>query len=186
MRLVHIVPGLTRGGAEELLIHLIQQLPHHEHHVLYVYDGPLKQRLVDVGAQMHHVQGSLFSYDPLYFYRLIKQLIVLRPDCIHAILWSSSIIARMVGKILRIPVVCGMHARKIHDGALRILAQRIISVHPSKYIAASKGIAKDIINYHGVEENKVTIIENGIMVIPTIEKAEKEIVSCIAIGRFVP
>jgi glycosyltransferase involved in cell wall biosynthesis len=186
MRIVHILPGLTRGGAEELLIHLIQQLPQHEHHVLYVYDGLLKQRLIDAGAQMHHIQGMFFSYDLFYFYHLIKKLRFLSPGCIHAILWSSSIIARVIGKVLSIPVVCGMHARKIHDGIARIYAQRLVSISPARYIAASKGIAQDVIQYHGVDENKIVIIENGITIPATIEKQANACISLLAIGRFVP
>lgn len=187
MKLIHILPGLTRGGAEELLIQLIQHLPQHEHHVIFVYDGPLKPRFIEAGAHVHHIQGIFFSYDLFYFYHLIKKLRFLSPDCIHAVLWSSSIIARVVGKLLSIPVVCGMHARQIHDGMARILAQRCIPIKPFKFIAASKGIAKDLIEYHNIDAQNVCLIENGIYIPTQVQKtANPATVSLLAIGRFVP
>ncbi len=186
MKLVHILPGLTRGGAEELLVQIIQQLPHHEHHIFYVYDGPLKQRLLDSGAHLHHIQGIFFSYDLFYFYHLIKKMHILSPDCIHALLWSASIVARIMGKLLRIPVVCGIHARHSYEGKFRVLAQRLVPIMPQKFIAASKGIAEDLIIYHNVDPSLITTIENGISIPADCDKKNTSRISILAVGRFVP
>ena len=114
--------SLDIGGAEAVLCSLLENMNdgtvHHE--VIAFRDGPYAQRIRKLSA-FQFILSMDFSvrYDPIFWIRVIRLVKQLEPDCIHSLLWASNCWARIIGKLLSIPVISGMHNNMIINGKFR-------------------------------------------------------------------
>lgn len=175
--IVHLITGLQRGGAETVLVTLCKELAGYGHRqsVIFFKGGPLEQELQALGIATYHVGYiTLFS--------TIKKL---NPDCIHSLLWSANILARIIGKWLQIPTYCALHTVSEHSGKLRNILDIVLPVHAQKYIAVSETVATSY--KHIVPAQKIVIIENGIPLRGTqVQEKNSEVFTIGTVGRFVP
>ena len=109
MRILHVIDGLGRGGAESLLINSIQLQPADEHVViclshLYDFDEGLKKQFsyytIPVGKKLK-IPGAIFKIN-----RIIKKH---RPHIIHAHLPLSGIITKLAAP-KKIPFFYTIHS----------------------------------------------------------------------------
>src|ERR1700722_14765890 len=121
--IIHIISSLCRGGAETVLCDLVAGLhaKGYRQTVIYFHDGPLRVSLENLGISVYHVTGFFCLYDPVFWWRVFRLLAQLRPQIIHASLWSAGFVGRMVGKMGGIPVVTAIHAHLDHHGMLRTI-----------------------------------------------------------------
>lgn len=143
LRVVHVTASLDIGGAEAVLCSLLETMNDGTvcHEVIAFRDGPYGARIRKAGIAVHVINGFLFRYDFIFWIRFIRLIKKLHPDCIHSLLWISNVAARIIGTLLSIPVVSGMHNNVIINGAFRNvidtytlpLATRIITIHEGVY-----------------------------------------------------
>jgi L-malate glycosyltransferase len=120
MHLVHITASLGIGGAESVLCTLVQELQKMSvaQTVIAFRDGPYAARIRGAGIHVEVINGLFCRYDPFFWYRLFRCVRRLHPDCIHSLLWASNIAARIIGKMLNVPVVSGIHNSTVLYGKL--------------------------------------------------------------------
>jgi L-malate glycosyltransferase len=164
MKIFHLITSLKIGGAESALCNFLEyeQNSNYEHHVAYFYGGKNVERLQNLKIPVYKMTGIFFLYDPVSIYRLIKLIKKIKPDVIHAALWSSTIIGRIVGKILGIPVICDIHGNCKHHGKFRNFLDKITLSIPQKCVAVSKTINKSFVETLKISPAKICVIENGI------------------------
>lgn len=169
LNVVHMTASLNIGGAEAVLCSLLENMNDGVHHEVIAFrDGPYAQRIRAVGISVHIIDGFLCRYDPIFWIRVIRLVKQLEPDCIHSLLWASNCGARIIGKLLSIPVISGMHNNMIINGKFRDFidkctlpfADRIIAVHEDVYesiIARSKKHARlpFSIIHNGIDEKQI-------------------------------
>jgi glycosyltransferase involved in cell wall biosynthesis len=97
MRILHLIPHLSGGGAEQQLSYLApeQALMGHDVHVAFSAGGPHKPCLPGV---MLYPLRSRSNYDPNLLYQIIQLVRKIRPDIIQT--W-----------ILSMDILCGLAAR---------------------------------------------------------------------------
>lgn len=201
IRLVHIISSLKIGGAESVLVDLLNSLPpdQYEHHVIYFHDGPNRLHIQALGIPTYHLTGFLYRYDLLFWWRLYRLIQHIRPHLIHSALWAASFAARVVSSCASIPVICAVHAELGHHGRLRTLLDFYTLSYAHAIVAVSEGVAASLVAQLDITNaQKIVLIKNGIDSVALQKKQEQQrkerstiglaadhfVVG--AVGRFVP
>lgn len=102
MRILHLIPNLSGGGAERQLSYLAPELARmgHDVHVAYSKDGPDKPELPGV---VHHRLELRSNYDPYLFCQLVRITRRIKPDIIHTWILQMDILGGIAAKLYRIP-----------------------------------------------------------------------------------
>ena len=163
IKLVHFTSSLKIGGAETTLYYLVEQLAYEnfDQIVLYVHDGPYRERLQKLGIPCHQISGSFFRYDLFFFGRLYRLLKKLQPDCLHTLLWSANNAGRVVARLLGIPVVSVMHNNVEQDGLLRNMLDWCTIRAATRLVAVSDEVAQGVLQKYRVE-SALKVIKNGV------------------------
>lgn len=104
MKIVHLIPSMSGGGAESQLSYLAPELVKlgHEVHLIYLHEGPQLPFLKDVKLHRINVDSN---YNPSTFFKIIGLLRSIEPDVIQTWIFQMDILGGMASKILRIPWV---------------------------------------------------------------------------------
>jgi glycosyltransferase involved in cell wall biosynthesis len=183
--LVHVTSSLKMGGAEMVLYTLIQQLQaeHVEHHVMYFHDGPVRKHLEALNIPLYQIQGIVGRYDPIFWWRLLKTVRLLKPTKIHALLWMANCASRIIGKIVSIPVVCVYHNNIDQDGWLRNIIDRLTIFRTTTLVAVSDEVAHSITHHiPSVAYDAIAVIKNGIDIDHVHKKSRESAVSRASLG----
>ncbi len=165
IKIAHVTASLKKGGAEEILCSLVTHLDTTQFtsQVLYFHHGPHVEHLRIKNIELHHIRGLICMYDPVFWFRLIRTLYLIKPDCIHALLWSSQCASRVIGWLLRIPVITVYHNQATLESGIRLFIDSITLKCANKIVAVSHTVAQSIKTAHAyVPASHITTITNGI------------------------
>ena len=182
---MHIITSLKIGGAESLLVDFLAHPSSAQatHKVIFFHDGPNRQRLIDQGILCYQVTGVVSLYDPVFFVRLYALVKLLNPDCIHTWLWSANIAGRLIGIMLRVPVLNSFHLGVDQDGFIRNVIDRCTQRLPDSLIAVSDGVAHSLITKFKVyKPERLKVIKNGVDAQEIATKSQKTLVQREALG----
>lgn len=201
IKLLHITSSLKIGGAESVLCDLIKNLDasRFEHHVIYFHPGLHLQTLQKMGIATYRVCGAISLYDPAFMFRLYRLVKKIHPSVIHTLLWAANVGGRMVGAMLKIPVISAFHNNVDQDGAVRAFFDRTTLRMANTLIAVSDGVADSVRQRDPwLPPARLAVIPNGIDVTTLHNKNKAEAVTrnslglCPtdfvigSVGRFVP
>ncbi len=160
-KVVHYITSLKWGGAEYILYHLVKSfLFEYNQIVLYVYDGPYRKKLESLGIRCVKVIGFFSVYDPFFWYQSYRLIKDIAPNLIHTALWSSTVVGRVIGKLLSIPIVSVYHGNVDQQGFIRNFFDRM-TFGLSQNCVVSSAVAQSL-ELISVQRKEVVIIENGI------------------------
>ena len=163
-KILHVIKGLGRGGAERLLLSTIKH--HHKEYsfdiVYFLYDKKhLEDELRSLGCHVYCFQSSNVLQIILKLPRLIRLLKKNKYDLIHAHLPWSGIVARMAGKFTGIPVVYTEHNLFSRYNSVTQFFSKLTFEYQSHVIAVSDEVAfslGQIVN----PKVPLTTIKNGV------------------------
>ena len=164
MVVVHIITSLRIGGAETALVNLLEEMrgAQYEHHVFYMHSGPNIIRIERLGIAVYQVCGMVSAYDPVGVYRLIRQVKKVKPDLIHSALWSANMIARFVGWLFVIPVICDLHGDCRYYGRVRNVLEKLCLFFPARYVAVSDSARNSYAQTFQIDRDDIILVRNGI------------------------
>ncbi len=162
---LHLIDGLTFGGAETLLRDLASGLEKRGYRVTVGYStpGPFVQELADKGLTLKRIP-RLAMIDPIFLFRMVQLMRQDPPQVVHTHLFKSDFHGRLASRLAGVPVVVST----LHNndswaknrllghiyGATARFADRLIAVSP------------EVREYHldktGVPADKIMVIENGV------------------------
>ena len=98
MRILHLIPSLSGGGAERQLSYLAPELVcmGHDVHVAYSMDGPYRPELP--GVVLHQLK-SRSNYDPYLIWQLICIIRRIKPDIIQTWLLQMDVLGGLAAII---------------------------------------------------------------------------------------
>jgi glycosyltransferase involved in cell wall biosynthesis len=101
---LHLIPHLTKGGAERQLVYLALYGARigREVHVGYLAGTPVPDELAASGVRLHPI-GHAGNYDPLLFLRLVQLIRRVRPDIIQTWLLQMDILGGLAALLTKIP-----------------------------------------------------------------------------------
>jgi glycosyltransferase involved in cell wall biosynthesis len=102
MRILHLIPSLSGGGAERQLSYLAPELVRigHDVHIAYSKEGPQYPELPGV---VFHQFKARSNYDPFLFGQLVGLTRRIKPDIIHTWILQMDILGGMAARINGIP-----------------------------------------------------------------------------------
>lgn len=165
VKLVHLISSLQVGGAEAVLYALVKKLDKRSFNqtVIYFHEGPYAKIIRDLGIKTLRVKGLLFPYDPVFFFRLFREIKNASPDCLHTVLWSAGFVGRIIAHLLKIPVVHALHNAIDHNGWVRNSLDWITAAWSEYVVAVSGSVAGSIKEKAPwYKQTTVTLIHNGI------------------------
>jgi glycosyltransferase involved in cell wall biosynthesis len=174
MKILHIISGLKIGGAESALLNFLSKVTKtsDKHVVVYFHYGINVEKIKALGLDVYKISGLLYLYDPICFFRLRKLIKKLKPDLIHTACWSANFMGRLVGRTLKVPVICDIHGNSYDEGKFRNFFDLATVYIPAKLIAVSEQTKKNYMDnivsrIHDPSKraqirNNVVVINNGI------------------------
>jgi glycosyltransferase involved in cell wall biosynthesis len=165
-RVLHIIPALTQGGAEKLLVDLVShsQQAMEMKVVTLLADVPFFHLDAGIVSSLGMRRGRLSLPAVVRLRRKIEEI---RPDVIHAWLYHGNLFSiAAVG--LGIPIIWAIHNTTLsaeHSKLLTRLANRIcarISGRVPARIVYCAATARDVHERAGYDRSRGLVIENGI------------------------
>ena len=159
-----VVTGLQVGGAEQQVVHLARGLAKRGHAVQVASLVPPAAHQ-DALAAMDVPVTSLGMRrgvpDPRGAWRLIRLVRTWRPTVVHSHMVHANLLARVVCRVTRTPLVCTSH--NIHEGAAwRQLAYRMTDGWCAVTTSICEAAAKSSVQRKAVPADRIRVIPNGI------------------------
>lgn len=102
MKILHLIPSLSGGGAERQLGYLAPELVRrgHDVHIAYFLEGIHQPELL--GVTLHHLT-SRSSYDPYLLWQLLRLVRRIKPDIIHTWILQMDVLGALVAGLNGVP-----------------------------------------------------------------------------------
>jgi len=175
IRVAHIVPMLSPGGAERVAVHIVKGLNRQRYEpVVISYTGrlgcDLDRLLEEAGIRVHYL-GKRPGFDYRMYYRLPRVLKECRPDIVHTHLHVLRYLLPFLLPLNKISVLHTVHnlAEREIEPRLRWL-QRYALNHGVVPVAVAEEVAVSLEHLYGIQRCRV--ISNGI---PTDRYSRPEI-----------
>ena len=128
LQVVHIITGLSRGGAENVLYRLIQAQPNPSQHsvVSLMDEGIFGDRLKELGVEVRCLglrRGRVPS--PLVIWRLLRWLRQLRPDLVQTWMYHADLLGGLSARLAGVPVFWGLRNGNLDPEQSRHLTLRV-------------------------------------------------------------
>ena len=173
IKVLHIITGLSTGGAEIMLYKLVSKMDRScfDIYVVSLTDiGPVGEKIKKlnipvVAVGMKRGWRGFLSFSE--FFRLLKIVKNYKPDVIQTWMYHSDLIGGLVGKILKVPVIWNIRQSNFnpkYNKKTTIWTAKICTkfskILPEKIICCSYA-SKNVHSKLGYDENKMVVIPNG-------------------------
>ena len=161
---VHLIQSLDNGGCENMLLRTLPLMKKFDHVIITIHiRGELSDKFEEKGIKVVNInQKSLV--DIASYCRLKNKINELKPSLIITYLFHADLIGRLLiqstSKINVIPFLRTTYNHKNYWQAR--LFEKTTKGLVYKYLANSEAVKEYYVNKIGVENNKITVIPNGI------------------------
>lgn len=162
---LHIIPSLPLGGAENQLLTLAPVLnnDYFRVHVCCLrHEGILADKLRARGINVFSLNMRL-RYWPIAVYKLYRLIQQLRPKIVHTHLYEAGVWGRVVAKIAGVPVILTTeHGMTLWKKCHHLLLERILNCFTDRMIAVSEDIRQRRIHHEGYSPEKIIMIPTAV------------------------
>lgn len=171
--ILHVTPSLMIGGAEKLLLDLLTNFKTNpdnlfEHQVAYFQAGPFLDQIKQLNIKTYPVTGAVKYWDPTALIRLFLLIKKIKPYKIHSMLWIANFYARLISKLLKIPVICAIHSyynngNLARDSFIKQQLDQLTLNWAEQIVVVSAEIAQKLaLAKYQLKPSQVKIILNGV------------------------
>lgn len=162
MKIVHFINTLAIGGAECLLVDIVnmQVVNNNEVHIIYSRENKLNYKM-NKGIYLHEI-----NLNPLEVYRILKKI---KPDILHTHLIYADILGLFAGRLLKIKktftTIHSTYFRKKISPRIYFKIYEILFnfINPqTKIIAISNSVKNVVINQFKINPSRVHLVYNAI------------------------
>jgi glycosyltransferase involved in cell wall biosynthesis len=164
LRILHVISGLTTGGAERQLIVLSQDLVRRGHAVLIYtlnHKVPRLRELEGSGVQVI-VDQKRFRLDPLVLARLRRAARSWRAEVAHGWLYDGNLYARIALRGLGIPVIISERSDNYRLSLAQRLGYTLTRGWETALVANSHAGLAFAARLHGTPPDRSHVVWNGI------------------------
>lgn len=171
MRVLYIITGLSTGGAETMLLKLLERLDRERYAPMVISlttMGDIGPRIAALGIPVEAMGMKPGLPSPLGFFRLLRQIRQLRPDIVHTWLYHADLLGGLAARLAGVTAICwgirssNLDADKTHwtTRAVRRLCAMLSHVIPRRILLNSE-TASRIHAALGYATEKMSVIPNG-------------------------
>ena len=215
IRVLHLLSELNIGGAEVLLLQIIQSLgkTEYEHYVYHFrMDGPIRQKLEALGIPVYEGKKRDSIKRPVKFITsLISHLsdlltFIRKKDIqiIHAHLGPANQLAVVISKLSSVPAFLTVHSPmafvdRRSNWDLRLYCQKAVNQFAyraaDRVMVVSQEVKEEVQKRFGIKDTKLVFLKNGIVwdddTSESVDLQEEfppsaNELKLIAVGRLVP
>ena len=165
LKVMMLTVGLEVGGTENQTLELSSRLDRQRFYVTVCAlkgEGAIASELRDRGIKVLALSGK-GKWDVRVPFRLWRVLRAEQPDIIHAFLFLSNIIGRVMGRFLKVPVVIGSYRGvEIWTSWLFVFLDRMTSGWTHTMTCCSHAVRQSVLSRVGGSPEKFVAIHNGI------------------------
>lgn len=163
-RILHIIPTLDRAGAEKQLVLLAGGLRQRGYDVrvaVLTRDGPLRADLEAAGVPVILI-GKRWKLDPSAYRRLCAAIREFEPEIVQTWIFAANAYGRYAAWRCGVPrIIGGERCVDRWKGLLEWSIDRYLARRSERIVANSEGV-KAYCAAHGIPEDKLVVIPNGI------------------------
>jgi glycosyltransferase involved in cell wall biosynthesis len=168
MRVLHVSTGLNLGGAETMLLRLLEARDAgDQHHVVSLTDvGPVGRRIVAQGVEVRAL-GMRRAPDLRKLLALRGIVAELRPDVVQTWMYHADLLGGMAARLARTRVVWGLHNSTLDPAATHRTTRLVVAalarlswVIPDAIVTVSR-TAQAVHVQKGYDVRKFVLIPNG-------------------------
>jgi glycosyltransferase involved in cell wall biosynthesis len=171
MKILHLISGLSTGGAEMMLYKLLLGMdsPDFKSEVICLtLMGPVAKKIKAMGVKVHSLGMRRGIPNPIAIFRIFQYLRRSRPDVLQTWMYHSDLIGGLAGKLAgNIGIVWGVrHGNLSLEGNKKTTLWTakncawLSNLLPSKIICCSYA-SKEVHRRIGYKEDKMLVIPNG-------------------------
>jgi len=173
VRVVHLITNLDRGGAESILRDVVtcSDRQQFEHVVvsLFLGDTPIADDIRSQGIRVIDM-GMSSKWDAGALIRLGATIRRESPDIVQGWLFHTNVLARVVGRMCRVPIVVSAHHSVSTEGRHRDFLYKWTHHMDDRAIAVCDAVRRAEIERTGVAEDRIVTIYNGIPDVPPADR----------------
>lgn len=169
IRILHITPVLTIGGAEQKLFYILKGLKSDQfsHHVIYAIPGELTTEIKNKGIPLSRIYPmsliNPFSLSTVWrIYRYIKKNHI---DIVHCHLDVAYIIGGLAAFLARVPLIFSFQniadERYLRFYKVYKYLEKASSFFTDKFLVESEDVMKVLLAW-GIRKDKIEVIPNGV------------------------
>ncbi len=163
MRIAYVLTSLGMGGAERQVLALARRMSERGHAIALLV---LRPRLAEEWPTDLDVVHLEMHKNPVSVMKALAQsrryLREFRPDLVHSHSFHANMIARILGVLVRGPVVLSTVHNVYEGGWARMLAYRLTDRLSRRTTAVSAAAAERFVRLRAVPQAKIAVVTNGI------------------------
>ncbi|OJX04173.1 MAG: hypothetical protein BGO72_11845 [Burkholderiales bacterium 70-64] len=139
IRVLHMIPSFTGGGAERQLAYIARALSTLglEVHIAYIHDGPNLPLLSDANVELHRIR-CISNHDPSILVSMVRLMMRLGPQIAHTWLLQMDVFGGMAARLLNIPWVLSERCSpKMYESGWKFRLRRALGARASAIVANS-------------------------------------------------
>ncbi len=171
MKILHVITGLSTGGAEMMLFKLLSRLVRENvgnEVISLTGSGPVGERIAGLGVKVHALGMGRALPSPLKFFSLARMIRESQPDIVHAWMYHANLLAGVAAKFARSPpVIWGIRQSNLDPRLSKrstiltaSLGARLSTRLPARILCCS-AVARDVHEALGYAPEKMAVIPNG-------------------------
>ena len=199
LKICHLISGDLWAGAEVMAFHLLNSLrtlPGLDLHVILFNHGRLSEELQKAGIPVNVIDESKLSF-PVTVKIAAKTVRKLAPHIIHSHRYKENILSYLISFVLQnnIALVSTQHGLPENYGSKPSLINRLkskvnyglLASRFDRVVAVSMDVKESLTRDFGLQDKRVQVIRNGIVVPNTLRNSKiKDYFLIGSAGRFVP
>lgn len=165
IKVIHIIPTLSGGGAERLVFDLARFSNREKFEVLVVCLKKTGELLSEFEKNNVIVEFAGSGNWPMFlsFFKLIKILKKLQPNIVHTHLFGGDFYGFLAARFAGIKnIISTEHNLNLSEKFWRGFLKRFIFRYAKIVVAVSEAVKKYLIKFEKVSEDKIKIIHNGV------------------------
>lgn len=167
IKILHLLPNLSSGGAEKVCYNLLFNLNQEEFSpslLLFKENGAgetWKKELSDKNIKIISLRKN-YLIDLVNFWNIFRTIKKIKPDILHTHL-GGDIYGRLAGKIAGVPIIVSTeHNLNQNERRLATVLKKFTSRYAAKIFAVSEAAKNDALKRYSLSPKKITVIYNGI------------------------
>ena len=131
MRIVFIITGLNTGGAEVMLLKVLERLDKRfSPHVISLSDvGEIGLRIQALDVPVESIGMRRGVLNPRLFFQLVGRLKSLKPDVVHTWMYHADLFGGVAARLARVPAVgWGIRCSRLDRHKIKLSTRAVVAV----------------------------------------------------------
>jgi len=166
IKIMHIINNFQVGGAEKMLVLLLNNLAQRPDIEIYVVSleghghliNELSDKIIVKEFKYNLFRPKFNRFDPNFRFDLLRYVMKIKPNIIHGHLFKGEDFAKVLGAITKTPVITTSHDTLVWPGR----KNKFFNKYLSKAVAVSDIVAKHLKLAYGIDNKRIQIIPNAI------------------------